>query len=224
MSTYHVPARRADAIRAELSGTEVQHLLIVGTLPGVSPQLAAGRNGPGEGALRLTGAAGNEIAWRAPGSATFGEPVLCSSDGAVLLEDGEDANKWLRAYVYTSFLQGSGEATVYLRQAFNELAGDDVTAGEATAGDVATFQVTLVNDSPMTVLDLTAWLDPSATGLELSDDGVSFSTPTTEGAGLTWASVAPATNETLYVRRTVSAGAAADPDLLNLIQLSWLGF
>ena len=152
-----------------------------------------------------------------------------SAGGDHLIEDGSDAAAWARVRVWTAYLAGAGEeAEVQLDELWNEIAGDDVTAAEATSGDTTIFStLTLENQSPMTITELTAWLDASAGAtslLELSDSsGGPWSSPTTEGAGIALGGLAPSGTTTLHVRRTIGAGASADPDLLAHFHLSWKG-
>jgi len=214
----------ADAIRVKVVETEITHLTAVRTLPGVVILRAAARNGPGSGQLQSQGD-GAMLAWQAPGSATFGTPVDCSSDGTYLLRDGDDADKWVRVQVYVAHLLPSAhQQRVYLADRYaNGPPHDDVTAAEATAGDVVTYQLRLYNESPVVVADVDAWVDASVSGLEISDDGASWSTPTTEETALDLGSLAPGDYATLHLRRTIGAGANADPDVLTLLHYSFQG-
>lgn len=216
------PASHADALRITVSGVEVQHLRVAGTVPGVVPLLAAGRNGPGQGRLR-TSAAGDALAWRAPGSATWGAWCSVPADGDYLLLDGDDLDCWLRVEVHTAYLVGSAEAIVALADRWtNAVAQADVTAAEAAAGDVLEYALTLTNAGTQT-LDVVAWLDATTAALELSADGVSWSAPTDEASAVALGTLAPAATATLHLRRTIAAAADSDPDILNLIHLAALG-
>jgi len=223
--TVFKAGERADSLRAYVSAVEVPHLLAVGGVPGVVPTAAGGKNGPGTGKLRST-LDGTWLSWRAPGSSTFGEAIRCSSDASYVIEDGDDAQKFLRVTVYTSYLIGPGEADVLLKEAFNTLGPDDVPAAEASAGAVETVQVDLTNDHTSNhARDVKVWLDAASVDLEISDDNITFVTPTTEGHGdvLTFAAIASGASVPIYVRRTISASASSDTNVLNLLQWAWDG-
>ena len=215
---------RADAIRVKIASLEVLHLAAVETLPGVVILQAAGRNGPGTGQLQSSGD-GTLVAWRAPGSATFGTAIDCGSDGAYLFEDGEDANKWLRVQVYASYLASTPrDARVYLGDLFaNGPPHDDVTAQEASAGDVTIYSLELVNESAVNISDLRAWIHATVSGLEISDDNATWVNPTTEATGLSFGSLASGASKTLWLRRTIAAAAASDAKILTLLHFAWNG-
>ena len=214
-------ATEADALRIMVSGVELRSLRLVGTLPGLVPLAVAGLNGPGTGRLRSTGD-GLTVQYRAPGSSTYGQAVTIAADGAYLLEDGENRSKWLRVQAYTSHMIGPSEAEVRLLDRWEiGPAGDDVTASEAAAGDVATWSATIQNDSTDTVYGITAWLDSSTSGLEISDDGVTWVNPTSQAAGLDLGDLAAAGTTPLYFRRTISAGAPPDSDILAQVRLAF---
>lgn len=222
--TVLLAASRGDALRVRTSaGVEIPSLTAIGAIPGVVPLAAAGANGPGTGRLRSQGD-GTLLQWRAPGSSTYGEAVTVAADGSYLLEDGEDTAAWLRVYVRTAFLvAGPAEAEVLLGDLYNALGPDDVTAAEATAGLVEVTQFQLYNAGAHRIDSLAVWLGASVVGLEISTDGVAWSAPTTEGAALAFGNVAPAAFATLHVRRTISAGAANNPKITDLIRFSWEG-
>jgi hypothetical protein len=223
-------ATNADALRAEISGVEILHLRAVGTVAGVIINQAAARNGPGEGILAM-GTAGTTISWQAPDSATPGTDVDISAGGEFLIEDGADPDKWLRITAYAAYLRRGESATVTLTDRYaNGSPGDDVTASEATAGDVESWSVDLVNDSDETVYAPTAWLDVATDFLEISDDGVNWVSPTTQEDGLVLddlegasasSSMGAAQSVVLYIRRTIPAVTASDPAVLVHIHISW---
>lgn len=211
-------AEGVDSIRIEQSGTEVRHLEAVRTLPGVVVLNVAASNGPGMGRLKTSGD-GTLLAWQAPGSSTFGTAVDVSADDTYLLADGEDADKWIRVEVYADYLAPTPRSTrVHLKDLYENGPGhDDVTAAEASAGDVVTYELGVANDSAATVYNIRAWLDAAADGnayLELSADEVDWSTPTSEPAGVELGNVLTGNSATLYVRRTIPASESYDPDLL----------
>lgn len=204
-----------DALRIEQAGVEVRHLVAAGAVPGTAILLAAARNGPGEGRLR-TNAGGTAVQWRAPGSAAFGLAVSVPADGEYLLRDGQDVDKFVRIQAWPAHLQAGREAEVQLRDVYsNAIAHDDLTAGEAAAGDTATYQITLRNAGSKTLVDLIAWLDAATANLAISADGIAWIAPTTADAGLALPDVAAGVSTTLHIRRTIAAGAASDPDVLN---------
>ena len=216
--------RRADALRLKVAAVELQHLAVVGAIPGVIPYLAAARNGPGTARIRSTGD-GSVLSYRAPGSATWGSPMSAAVDGEYLLCDGEDADKWLRITVDVSFLtSGPAEARVLLTRLYDVgVADDDVTAAEASAGDVATYTITLENTSTVTLSHLRIWLDPTTYWLEISDDGATWVTPASVAAALALPDLAAGATDTLHLRRTLPAGSPPEPSILNQIHLSFCG-
>jgi hypothetical protein len=213
-----------DALKIESASVEVSHLHLIGTIPGVIPLLAAARNGPGSGMLKSIGD-GTRFQWRAPDSGTFGTPVLCASDGNCLLLDGEDTNKWLRIQVDASELANGARSTVVeLTDRFNNaIASDDVSAAEATAGDVETYTFDLENQSNTILSQLSVWIDPTVVNIEIADDGATWVSPTTQATALVLPDLLPGVSDTLHVRRTITAGAGSDGGLLNLLRFSWRG-
>jgi len=213
-----------DALRVEVAAVEVDHLHLIGTLPGLVPQAVAARCGTGTGYLRGTGASGRAVAWKAPGSATWGPSETIAADGTVVLVDGDDTDKWIRISAHLSYLVRPGEAVVRLDDRYaNGPPLDDVTAAEASAGDVTTYTLALTNDSTVTLTQVAAWLDASVSGLEVSADGATWSAPTTEATALALADIAAAGSTTLHLRRTITAGASADAGVLTLIHLAFSG-
>jgi len=216
------PNQAADSLHALRDAAEVRPLSLAGTVPGVAPLLAAGRNGPGAGRIRWNPTAA-ALQYQAPDSATWGDPQTATADGTFLLVDGEDASKCVRVAVYTTHLgDAPTEARVLLADRYlNGIPFRDATAAEATAGDVDTYTLTLTNAGTVTVSALVAWLDADTAGLEISDDGATWVTPTTEGTALALSDLAPAASATLHARRTIAASADADPDILDLIHLAF---
>ncbi len=216
----------ADALRLEKTGVEIVQLRPTGTVPGVIPLAAAGRNGPGSGRLR---AVGDRLQWRAPGSGTFGAAVECGTDGNYQLEDGEDFDKWLRVQVVREYLlTGSIDGLVELADVRNnEIGHDDVTSGEAAAGDVTDYTVEMTNvGTPGGIItQIVVWLEETQDNLQIqiSDDGIAWDSPTIEADGLAFPDLAPGASNTLHVRRTITAGAEADPDVLNFLHVSFCG-
>lgn len=229
--TILLAGERSDALRLEFGGSQVVDLLQVGAIPGVAILFAGGENGPGTGKLRSTGD-GTLLQWRAPGSATFGAAVSVGSDGDYVLEDGDDPDSFLRVRVFTSFLVGPGEADVVTRDTYNELGPDDVTAAEASAGAVETRVFGLFNrHAHNDAQDVRVWIDPATAlppatgGIEISDDGATWVTPTspTHIDALTFASIAPGASVSIHMRRTINASTPFDPSVLNVLKWDWLG-
>jgi hypothetical protein len=197
---------------------------VIGTIPGVIPLLAAGRNGPGSARLASSGD-GTYLRWRAPGSTVYGAPERCAADGNYLLRDGLDACKWLRAQVDASELaSGARETVVTLVDRFNTaIASDDVSAAEATAGDVEDHTVTLKNQGNKILSWLKVWIDPVVVSLQMADDGATWVSPTNKSSALTLPDLAVAGTDVLHIRRTITAGASFDGGLLNHLHFSWRG-
>lgn len=204
---------------------EIVHLLTSGTLPGVSILAAAARNGQGTGYLKTTGTAGVNLSWKAPGSSGFGPEVDVASDGSYLLEDPDSA-KWLRVQVYKDYLRsGPAQGAVRLYEVYNNGIGhDDVTAAEASAGDVASYNVIMKNDSPKILIAPRVWLDAAVSDLEISDDNIVWVSPTTEPTALLFPDLAAGGSDTLYLRRTIAAAATFDPKILNLLHTRFEAF
>ena len=204
-----------------------QHLHALHTIPGVVLVFVAGQNGEGTGILRSTGD-GTFLSWRAPGSSTFGASVNCGTDGEYIIEDGEDNDSYVRVDVYGTYLTpGAASAAVYLNDVYNNAIGDDnVSAAEAAAGDVESYPVAIINNhASETLARLRVWLDAAASaGLKISDDDATWVNPTTEATAITLPDLAASGLDTFYVQRTISAGATADPEVLNVLHLSHEGF
>ena len=213
-----------DSLKIESSGVEVSHLYVIGAIPGVIPLLASASNGPGLGSISSSGD-GAILHWRAPGSAIAGAGVVCLTDGNYLLQDGADTNKWLRVQVDVSELEGtSRQSEVALTDIFNNaIATDDITANQASAGNVETYTLTLENQSNTILSQLTAWIDATVLGIEISDDGASWVSPTSKETGLALPDLSPAATDTLHVRRTITAGAASDGNVLTYLHFSYRG-
>lgn len=219
-----LPAQHADALRLELDSVEVEHLVPIGTIPGVAVLAAAARNAPGSGTVRSSGD-GSLLSWKAPGSSSFGPDVEAAADGDYLLEDGEDPSKWLRVQVWRQYLvPGAAEATVSLRDLYNNAAGhDDVTAAEAQAGDVETYTITMKNEGTLTLSQIKVWLDAATDDLEISENGSSWVNPTSEAAALEFPDLVAGGTDLLHLRRTITGGADPDPNVLNHLHLSFAG-
>lgn len=223
----HRPAaRRGDALRIEVSSVEALSHIAVGTLHGVAILAVAGKNGPGTGLLRASGD-GTYLSWRAPGSDRFGSTVVCDADGDYMLEDGNYPDKFIRVNVSVDYLApGASDAKVYIKDIYdNGFAQADITAAQASAGNVAVTALGLHNDGPMDILNMKCWL--GTVGLvgiiELSTDNANYYAPTFEDHVdvIEFARIAAAGDETLYIRRTITAGAVSDPAFLNHLEFAF---
>ncbi len=212
---------RNDGIRITRSAVEVISLAASVRMPGVAAVGAAGRCGDGIGAIRYTA---DGLAWRAPGSAEYGPGVLISVDGVYLLEDGEDASKWLRVTAYRDAMQIGAEAEVELSEVWGGVCGADITAAEAQAGNVLVYSLAIENVSPMDALEVVMWR--TADELELSADGSTWVKPDSETHNdvLRWPRIASGGSETFYLRRTIAPGTAANAGVLDMIQIRWIGY
>ena len=218
-------ATGSDALQWQKSSVEIQHLHAVGTIRGVKILQVAARNGKGTGRLRSTGD-GTLLSWREPGAANYGGDCPCASDGDYLLL-GSDPGKWIRIRVYEDFLfAGPREEPVLLDDVYNnEIGSDDVTAGEASAGDVETYTVTVKNMGTFTMTDVRFWLDPAVSDLEIGFNGADWFSPTTEETAIELGfPFAPAASGTIHFRRTTGAAAPSDPKVLNNIHARFDGW
>ncbi len=213
-----------DSLKISQSAAEVSHLYVIGSIHGVIPLLAAARNGPGSGQVSSSGD-GRWLHWRAPGSSRVGNGIRCLTDGDYLLCDGDDTDKWLRVTVDVSELAGgSREAQVELADTYNNpIASDDITSGQAAAGNVETYTLTLANQSNTILSQLKAWIDLGVVNIEIADDGATWVTPTSKSAALDLPDLLPGVEDTLHVRRTITAGAGSEPGLLTLLHFSYRG-
>jgi len=218
---------KADALRLYDGATELQHLIVTGTLPGIAILQVAAKNGPGTASLRTFGD-GTKLAWQEPGQALYGVQVDVTAGGNFLLEGGTTPDAWCRVNVTAArLLAETGEARILLSDVFNnKVADDDITAAEATSGGTFTHTALLQNDGPDTVSNIKIWLDPAVPStLDISLDGASWVHPTSEGDGdvLTIASIISGGTDTLHFRRIIAAAASSDPDVLSHIHYSWEG-
>ncbi len=217
-------ATKSDALRMTLAGVEVKHLQWIGTIRGVVIERASARCGPGTARLRSRGTAGKQLSFKAPGSTTWGMAVNAVADGSYLLEDGDDPTKWVRVTVYVDYLQPGDEHQVLLGEVFgNAVAHDDVTSQEAEDGDITDYEVTLENAGDESLTNVKVWIDPAVSGLTISNNGLSYWAVTTEATGFPFGTMAPAGTATLYVRRTITASADSDPEVLNHLHASYYG-
>ena len=213
----------ADALRVRRAiNIEAEWLRAVGTIPGVVVTYVAGANGPGEGYLRCN-RDGDAVAWRAPGSSTYGPYVPRPADGTYYIEDGDDPDAYLRVAAYADYLEADIEAQVLVSDRFNNRMGyEDVAAEDAAAGEIVTYNFGLRNVSSSRVHRPSIWLDPATDDLQISDDQVTWVSPTTEATALVLPDMDPNDLDVLYVKRTIGAAAESSPSVLNLLQLSFV--
>jgi hypothetical protein len=218
----------ADALIFKISSAEVRQLNAVGTIPGVAVTFVSGQVATGTALLAYTlDAEGvSFLQFRAPGSSMLGEFVSMLADGSYLIADGEDRSKYIRVTVVLAKLPASSaQSLIYLADAYDQgPAGTMATAGQASAGQVLDYSIDLYNQSARTLEHITAWIDPRHVDLyQISNDNATWTAPQTRAAGITIANIAPAGTGTLYIRRTIAAGAVADPDLLAVFKLAFAG-
>jgi hypothetical protein len=213
----------ADALHFEVASTECVYFKAVGTIPGVIVTYVSGYNGNGTGRIGSFGD-GTYLAWKPPGAADFGPQCLCDQDGEYVLE-GVDSSKYIRVEVVADFLSGPVQARVFLRDVYNNDIGyDDVTATEALAGDTTDYTVTLRNVSGATLWRLRFWLHTDTDDLQISDDGVSWVSPTTEATALELPDLAATATDILHIRRTITASSSSDAGVLNKIEYAFESF
>lgn len=221
--------RRADAVVFQLSGVEIEQLHAVGAIPGVHITHANGTNGPGTGYLQSRGASGELVSWKAPGSSSFGPDVNGSAGGNFVLEDGENAGKFVRVTVTASYLQEApAVAPVLLTEVYNGGFGmDDITAEEAEAGPDEAENLTVYNNSPYTIQNAKIWMDASCTGWLYLWHGpiYGYVQPTSEDhehvvdlQGAVWG---PGVGKPLQILRVMGAGADSSPKKQNIL---YVGF
>jgi len=201
--------------------TETGSPKAIGTPAGISHSNPVGINGVGVGRLRASGTNGDVLQWQAPGSLTFGSKVNLTSGAELVLEDGEDPDKYIRAQPYTGFTYPDGdESRVFIEDQYNDVGGGDVTAAQATAGNQITFTLELKNVSNIIASHIRFWLDASVANYEISDDGAVWVTPTTEATGIAFSDLLPNASHTLHFRRTIPALSASDPAVLVIFFVS----
>ena len=227
MGSWHT---RADALKLRVDHSIVGSIYDaalmapIRTITGVILVDASHRNGPGKGAIRSE-RDGRTLSWRAPGSAKFGTGVTVTADSDVLLEDGEDSGKYVRARVKFAYLpSGAVEHAVYLQPLWNLILAD-IGAAEAAAGVVVDrTDFILENTSERAIKKVKGWIEPGTDYLQISNDGAAFSAPTSEVTGVVFGNLAPAGTTPIYTRITIPAATAYNPKVLALLHFSFDGF
>jgi hypothetical protein len=198
------PATANDSVRLQLSGSDVVSMRVAGALPGVVVLFASAQNGVGEGILS---ASAGGLSWQAPFSEQPGATVPIPTDGVYMLEDNLNPSAWVRVQAYVDYLPTSGAATIEIGDSYSPaalVAGGDVSAG---------------------VTALTLWIDPFTTGITVSSDGTNFYDPTSQSDpnALVWATLAAGASVNVWVRRTIAADSAFNPQVLNVLDWAWMG-
>ena len=117
---------------------------------------------------------------------------------------------------------GAVSAEVRLGDVYdNGLAATDVTAAEASAGDVKIFSLVLHNVSAQPLTDIRVWIDPTVNDLEIAPDAAAWVAPTTEATALVYALLAAGASTALDVRRTIAAVKGFDPEVTNWLHYTF---
>ena len=133
-----------DTLTGKIEFTAVSMIpSMIGTIPGVRFSNASISNGLGTGKIRYTAAG---LAWRAPGSETFGVPVPVAIDGNYILCDGEDAGKWVEVAAYTAYMEAGRVGLVKIADRFNNVYSD-ISKAEFDSGGTETRWFGLYNPS-----------------------------------------------------------------------------
>lgn len=186
---------------------------------------ASGTNGPGVGTL-IAPTSGS-LTWQPP-SGTEGAAVTIANGAEVILY-GTDVTKWLRVK-RTSAVPLSGAKAVYLVDIYNNLL-PDVASADAIAGLATARALMLHNEVAGTVVNVRAWIADSdgdisiafetPTAGELLGAGLSFSSPTTQGAALNAGALFGLAELGLHIKRTVAASTDPSPSTLWAINLEF---
>lgn len=195
------------------------HPAILGTIPGVRFTEASTLNGLGAGAIRYTSAG---LAWRAPGSNSFGLAVPVPGEGAYTLFDGEDAAKWVGVDVFTSYLQTNTTATVHIADRWNNLYGD-VSKEYFDLGYGQSKKLALYNPSRTRLTRVQVWneVDPSEYDQLEITQGVMTTTPT-RSSPRTLRDVKPGELNTFRVNSSPPDFPGV-PDMLDHLRFTWAG-
>jgi hypothetical protein len=208
-------ATRADSLRIIYGAAELRQLSAVGTIPGVQVVAVASACGPGSGRLSLDGSL--NLTWTPP-SGSPGDAVDVSAGGDFLLEDST-ADSWLRVHVESDYLVAGSVGVVSIADCFLE--GWDISSAQASAGNVATLTLSIRNDSPNEVANVIAWIDPACSGYQISTDGTHWNSGQSEASGLSVGSILPSHTVPCYLRRTIAASSGSNPNVLQLLHLSF---
>lgn len=219
---FRDPTSGPGALEISVSAVAITSLRWSGTLPGVQIDAVGGLNGPGRGRLWLTGS-GTQISWQAPGGSSG--PWAPVQSGSCLLTDNDTPGKWIAVTLYPEWIPAANQsASVFLLDTYeNALSQDDITSAEAAAGNVLDYELTLSNRSTVGLSQLRLWLDGACSNIELSDDDVTYFSYNTPLNALEIGDLFQGDDKTLYVRRTISAGADSNPGILTHLNAAWSG-
>lgn len=206
------------------------HMDAAGTLAGVRIVRASMSNGPGQARLRAAGLDGKYLQWRAPGSATWGLPVDCGSDGEQMLEDGEDRNRYAVIDITAARLE-PGETVVQLADPYNHaLQPLDVTALQASAGgDVGAHLVNITNFGTAPIVDPRLWIASTPGTMWVRAPGGTYVQPTSEQHAdvIVWA-VPPAIKTVaaggfiqVQIKQVIPMGMGADPGIMRHLRIGF---
>lgn len=204
------------AVTWKFGGVETGGLVSAGGVDGVQIAFVAALNGEGRGSLWYE--AGGLLRWQAPESETPGAAIDVSAGGTFTLLDGDDEDKFVRVTVDEDFLPTYAlQAGVELTAAGeNDVAGPRISAADAAAGQVATWQLTVHNaDAVHAIADVYFWFEEvtdDGPAFELSTNNADWYSPSSEVEAVALmpsVTIAAAGSRTLYLRRTTTAGQAA---------------
>lgn len=174
---------------------------------------AGGGNAPGVGSL--TGDGADAVTWTPPGLDSEAGAAVTLAVGADVAVAGADSGAWLRVR-RTAANPLVGAHAITVADVYNNLF-PDVASADAVAGLETTRALMLRNDGG-TVTAFRAWLDDcddsfefaleQPTAGELTGTGLTWSSATTAGTGLTLPVVAADQEIGLWLRRTIAADSA----------------
>jgi hypothetical protein len=125
----------------------------------------------GNGTAYITAPAVGTLQYKAPGSSTYGAAVAIANGETKLLEDGDNASRFIRV-TRTSADDLTGTATLTLAIVLNNAIGmDNVSAAESSAGDTEYRCLALANDGADEVANIGLFIEP-ITSAQNTDDGV----------------------------------------------------
>jgi hypothetical protein len=208
-------------LQFQSAGNPLVSLTPVNTLPGVQILSVAALNGPGNGLLDCD-AVGN-LTWAPPGGAA-GTPVDCSAGGTFLLPDAT-GNAWLSVYVVAEYLALASQAAITLQDVYDgPLVNSDVTAAQASGGNVSTWTLSLVNTSSSSLSSVALWFTAgglaSGLGLQASLDGSTWTAPTS-GSPLAVGTMAASASVTVHLKRTIPAAEASAAAVAVELAAGW---
>lgn len=128
---------------------------ITNPISNVTVNHVGGANGEGTGYIEALTV--NTLAWTPPGG-TQGDAVTIANGETKILEGSGAPEKFVRVS-RTSATDLSGTATLDLTYTYNDITGfDDVSAAEASAGDVEYRGLMIKNDAANTIKNVTAYI------------------------------------------------------------------